>query len=221
MLIVSSILLAFSIDATWSGREERQRERELLSALRSDFERNQALLQTSRSLHEAHRSAARDFLRLSTPGSVPPELEIPDATLLGLVSWHTYDPVLGSLNSAVASGQLSLIRDGQLRVALAGWVDSVEDLIELEVVDRGHAQSFAEVAFGFVPFRSAVFRLGAREAVERSSTAEADYRGLLSSLRAENIAANRVAEIDFILDDIARVESELEGILGLLPETSR
>jgi hypothetical protein len=217
ILIVSSILLAFAIDAAWSGREQRQQESELLEALRADFERNQVLLEASRTLHETHRAAAQDFLRLSSPGSASPASVIPDRTLLGLVSWHTYDPILGSLDSAVASGRLSLIRDSRLRVALAGWVDSVEDLVEQEVVDRGHAQRFAEIAFEFIPYRSAVFRMGAQESVGRPSTAEADYRGLLESLKAENVAANRVAEIGFILDDLVRVQSELEVILGLLP----
>lgn len=217
-LIVSSILLAFAIDAAWNSRGERQREEELLSALRSDFERNAELLRFARSTHESYRSAASDFLALSTPGAAVSGRAVPDETLIGLVSWHTYDPILGTLNSAVASGQLALIRDDRLRIALAGWVDSVEDLVELEVVDRGHAQNFAAVAYDFVPFRSAAFRLTGSDAVGRVSTAEADYAGLLTSLRAENITANRVAEIGFILGDIDRVERELEAILALLDE---
>ena len=123
---------------------------------------------------------------------------------------------MGSLNSAIASGQLYLIRDDRLRVALAGWVDSVQDLKELEVVDRGHAQRFAEIAFEYVPFRSASFRLGLSETLRRESTARPDYAGLLTSLRAENVAVNRVAEIDFILSDIDRLEQQMESLLDLL-----
>ena len=53
------------------------------------------------------------------------------------------------------------------------------------------------------------------------STAEADYRGLANSLVAENIAANRVAEIGFLLGDLARVERELEAILERLEVVMR
>lgn len=109
-----------------------------------------------------------------------------------------------------------MIRDDELRIALAGWIDSVEDLVELEVVDRGHAQSFADVAFDFMPFRSAAFRLSRSEGLGRLSTAEENHSGLLASMRAENIASNRLAEIGFILGDLARVERELEDIVTLL-----
>lgn len=143
-------------------------------------------------------------------------MSVPDEVLLGLVSWHTYDPVLGSLNSAISSGQLSLIQDHDLRVALAGWVDSVEDLNELEVVDRGHAHRFSEIVFDFVPFRSVVFRMGAIDSLRNPSAAQSDFHGLLTSLRAENVAVNRVAEIGFILGDMDRVEEEIETILSLL-----
>lgn len=216
--IVASILLAFAIDATWSGQEERQREQELLAALRSDFARNQELLAIARAEHEGHRLAASEFLTLSDPGGASATSDVPDAVLLGLVSWYTYDPVLGSLNSAIASGQLSLIRDHQLRVALAGWVDSVDDLLESEVVDRGHAHDFADVAFDFIPFRSAVYRLAGSDRIGRPSTGAEDHAALLGSLRAENIATNRVAEIGFILSDVSRVERELQTLLELLGE---
>lgn len=213
-LIIGSILLAFAIDAAWDGREERQREHELLQALQFDFESNRTLLDEAVGMHEDHRAAALAFLERAAPGGVVRAGAIDDADLIGLVSWHTYDPALGSLNSAIASGQLVLIRDDALRNALAGWVDSVEDLNELEIVDRGHALRFADVAFEFVPFRSAVYRLGG--GFDRPSTAEADYRGLLRSLLAENIATNRVAEIGFILEDLERVRRQLDEILSLI-----
>ena len=222
VMIVVSILLAFAIDAAWDGREERQREHDLLVTLKADFERNHELLAEARAIHGSYRDAALDFLATSAPGEeIPAGVGVSDATLLGLVSWHTYDPAVGSLNSAIASGQLALVRDDRLRVALAGWVDSVEDLNELEVVDRGHAQSFADVAFDLVPFRSAVFRLGGAPEVERESTAEADHAALLTSLRAENVAMNRVAEIGFIMGDMDRVEREIGEILDLLEAAMR
>jgi hypothetical protein len=141
---------------------------------------------------------------------------VPDGALLGLVSWYTYDPALGSLNSAISSGQLALIRDDALRVALSGWVDSVEDLYELEIVDRGHAHRFAEIAFEFIPYRSVVVRLAGDDLLGRLSEARADYGGLLTSLEAENVAVNRVAETGFILDDLQRVEAQLQAILELI-----
>jgi hypothetical protein len=216
-LIVGSILLAFAIDAAWESRGEHRREAELLSALRTDFERNREALAEARAQHESHRAAALRYLDVSAPGRQTSRDSIDDETLLALVSWHTYDPVLGSLGSAVASGQLTLIRDDDLRAALASWVDSVEDLNESEAVDRDHAQRFAQVAFDYVPFRSAVYRLGAEE-YGPPSTASADYSGLLTSLRAENIATNRAAEIGFILGDVDRVEAELAEILDRIGE---
>lgn len=219
-LIVASILLAFAIDAAWDGREQARRERDLLMALRADFQRNELLLEDARSIHLRYRSAAVSFLEHTAPGAAPATGAVPDDVLIGLVSWHTYDPILGSLGSAIASGQLALIRDDGLRALLAGWVDSVEDLNELEIVDREHAQRFADVAFDVMAFRSAAYRLGLSELV-RPSTAPEGGRQLLGSLRAENIASNRVAEIGFILEDLDRVEAELEAILTRLESNLR
>lgn len=217
ILIVGSILLAFAIDAAWDSREESSREQELLQALKVDFEHNRELLAEARRAHENYRRAAVDFLALSRPGTdIDPSATVPGGVMFGLVSWFTYDPALGSLDSAISSGQIALIESRPLRTALAGWMDSVEDLKELEIVDRGHAHRFTQVAFEYVPFRTLSQPVIPEGDARRPSTAKGDYAGLLVSLMAENVAANRVAEITFILQDIDRVEDELERILDLI-----
>lgn len=215
VLIVGSILLAFAIDAAWEGIGTDREEAELLSALLSDFQRNQGLLEITAEQHEAHRAAALDFLGGASPEGTAPTDRIDDGTLIGLVSWTTYDPALGSLQAAIGSGRLSLIDNRSLRAELAMWTDLVEDLNETEVADKAHADRFAAVAFQLVPFRSAVFRLG-DPTVERASTASGNYQALWQSLEAENIATNRVAEIGFILSDLDRVRQSLVTIITLL-----
>jgi hypothetical protein len=215
VLIVGSILLAFAIDAAWEGIGTDREEAELLSALLSDFQRNQTLLEVTAEQHRSHRAAALDFLSGAAPAGTAPTEPVDDATLITLVSWTTYDPALGSLQAAIGSGQLSLISDPTLRAELAMWMDLVEDLNETEVADKAHADRFSAVAFRLVPFRSAVFRLG-NPAFERASTATGDYGALWRSLEAENIATNRVAEIGFILADLGRVQQSLETIISLL-----
>lgn len=219
-VIVGSILLAFAIDASWDSIGERRLERELLAGLRTDFERNQVLLGQTRTQHESYRDAALRFLELASPGASPTGAEVDDDTIIRLVSWSTYNPALGSLHAATGSGRLSLISNGALRAELAMWTGLVEDFNEQAFADKGHAERFAALAFTYVPFRSAVARLG-HPSIVRESTAEPDYQGLLDDLVAENIATNRVAEIGFMLSDLAVVEQSLEAILGFLEEELR
>ena len=217
VLIVLSILLAFAIEAWWSEAGEGRQEVELLQGLQADFRVNRDRLAQSRAVHESHRAAALTFLEVSRPGGTPDPGALPDDVLIQMVSWHTYDPVVGTVNSAIASGQLGLIERDELRSELALWLDLVEDLNEEELADRVHTDAFQRAAFEFVSFRSVTHRLGL-PGILRESTAADDYAGLLGSLELENWATARVAEIGYVLDEIDLVEASLDRVLTLLAE---
>lgn len=217
MLIVVSILLAFAIDAWWDGRGLQRQEQDLLVGLQAEFQRNRELLAGNRAQHARHRDATVAFLARSTPAGDPRPEPIDDQVLIDLLSWATYDPLMGTLGSAVQSGQLGLISNQELRIELATWRDLVEDLNEAERVEQDLVTRLAEGAYLYVPFRSVVHRLG-NELVERTSTAEADWVGLLRSLEMENLATNRLAEEIFLLGDLRNVETALERILVLLDQ---
>jgi len=120
ILIVFSILLAFSIDAWWDGQKVEQQRIELLQALRDDFE------QTSMALVAAVAEAKE--LEERTGGfltAVRTNSNIADDSLrllfAGVGQAAIYDPSIPSYQVAVATGRIELVRSPRLIAALAGF----------------------------------------------------------------------------------------------------
>jgi hypothetical protein len=128
VVIVASILLAFSIDAWWDERQERAEEGEALAQLAIDFRANAARLDTVRFYHQRALDANYEIIARAGLGGEP-EGGLSTAELLDQMgtAWN-YDPVLGGINSLIQSGKLGIIQNDSLRVAIAGWPDIVRDL---------------------------------------------------------------------------------------------
>jgi hypothetical protein len=215
VLIVGSILLAFAIDAWWEDQELRQIERDLLAGLHADFLINRDRLANAREVHEADRAAAMSLQELTRPGERQPGVTIPPAMLIEMITWRSYDPLLGTLNSAIASGNLRLIQNSELRSALAGWIDLVEDLNEEELIDRDHAERFQWIVYDYIPMLTVQYDLGY---APRPSTGAPDWEGLLANPLTENFAVGRTVMIFNTLNELDGVEAELNRILGLLEQ---
>lgn len=131
LAIVVSILLAFSIDAWWTERNERDIERAALLELRNDLvESRDQLATVLRSLQSAREeyfyfqsSAAEDLVETD-----------PDKIrwiLTGLVKNHTFDPVTATLDALINDGRLGLISNSRLLRQLSQWqseLDNIEDI---------------------------------------------------------------------------------------------
>ncbi len=134
VVIVGSILLAFGIDAWWDGVQEREEERELLVGLRLEFLENREILRESLALVDGGVAHLRRFLKL-TPDQAA---QIPsDSAWAQVIVPHrrvfSSSLSLGFLDATVSSGKLALVRDGDLRAALArtsGLQADVEEVLD-------------------------------------------------------------------------------------------
>jgi hypothetical protein len=128
--IVASILLAFAIDAWWDGRLQRAAERAAIVGLVQDFEANTELLDdalraTSASMDRIWRvSTLTDAEIAATP------VDSAQVYLFSLWVPTTFDSRDATLDALIASGNLDLIRDAQLRGILARWKNLVTDATE-------------------------------------------------------------------------------------------
>jgi hypothetical protein len=144
VVIVGSILLAFGIEAGWEARGERQERRAVVAALQSDFaaarEGLDGLQANNQEIEATAEAVSAALVASSATIAVPPE------DVVQLIRTPTYDPPLGELRSLIQSGRVSLIRDADLRSALATWETLVADLND---------ESELHVAFiyeEFIPF---------------------------------------------------------------------
>ena len=134
-VIVVSILLAFGLDAWWDRRGAAQREAEILEALSSEFTLTQRRVADAHSRRETILSALSiidDSLRASRSARVP----LSDSIAGWAFFFSTADIPSSVLSSIVASGEVSLLRDGELQGLLAQWPALVDDAREEEILVR-------------------------------------------------------------------------------------
>jgi len=136
VLIVVSILIAFTLDAAWDRYREGQDTRAILLALKSDFEESQKALEDRLEHWEQRTKKAKLLLESKNPGST---LIPRDSALLyiyNLQNYSTFDPSDGALLILQASGELDRIRSANLRNALVSWPGWIQDLKEEEADSR-------------------------------------------------------------------------------------
>ena len=122
-MIVSSILVAFAIDAWWDVRGELESEQNLLVALEQDMVQNQR--EVARVLGLNGRSAALfNALVAGDPDDIV-ELRVDSAAML-LNGSFTFDASDGALRNR----DLSVLRDERLLSALGDWSRQVANLQE-------------------------------------------------------------------------------------------
>ncbi|MFV1988025.1 MAG: hypothetical protein ACC682_12150 [Gemmatimonadota bacterium] len=141
IVIVGSILLAFTLDAWWQERATRDWEFDQLHALRAEFAGNGELLDDAVGRHDQKIQDVAQilkFLQAARPGD---KKIYSDRVLSSLVAWNTSDISTGTLNALLASGGLGDIRDDRLRSELAAWPTVVADAQE----DESLARDFVEM----------------------------------------------------------------------------
>jgi hypothetical protein len=117
VLIVASILLAFTIDAMWDARQERAKERDYLAALQVE------MVLASEELAEDHGRRDRWVAWSDSILAQIPERTAPDSAVnvwiqqVGMLMTRFFPPS-SVLNDLVSSGNLSILTSADLRFAL-------------------------------------------------------------------------------------------------------
>jgi len=128
--IVGSILLAFGIDAQWDNYQDRQQERQILEGLLVEFQSMEEMLDWDQKYYGALRASA---LRLVDIG-MGVEENVSDQEIDQLLEevwwwslptrWNTFE-----LNSVIASGNLALVSNADLRQDLGEWANTLEEVV--------------------------------------------------------------------------------------------
>ena len=138
-VIVVSILLAFSIDTWWSNRIEQQREREQLVSMLAEFKADLSGLDEVLTSVQGHAKNVESLIALLKAAGDEPVL-VPGPLLGSAITWRTSDVSTSTLDALMASGDLNLLRNVELRANLAGLPAFLLDITEDEII----AQNFAE-----------------------------------------------------------------------------
>ena len=143
VLIVLGVLIALSLESVWQDRSERMIERELLASLRDEFTHNASALDRWLLLHERGAASAHAFLSYLEEVPEGREVAVPDSLIGELARTPTFDPDMNSLDAALGSGRISLIRSVAIQRVLANWSRLLLDAQEQE--QRSVNQTYGEL----------------------------------------------------------------------------
>ncbi|MDH3619458.1 MAG: hypothetical protein OER91_01105 [Gammaproteobacteria bacterium] len=130
IVIVASILVAFALDASWANYQESKVERRILGELKEEFESAKARIEISigelETVIEASLELAGSLGRNTSVLSPDTAQDLIDRIL----TFNTLEVPTSVVDSIVASGQVRLISNSELREALAEWPAFIFDVRE-------------------------------------------------------------------------------------------
>lgn len=135
LVIVGSILFAFSLDAWWDQQQLDADTRAQLESLRDELVQSREGLDVILASVQRQSAGVGELLALLREAGDGP-VYVPNALLGAAVSWRTSDVSLSTLESLRVSGHLANVKDPQLRNALAGFPAIVRDAQEDEELAR-------------------------------------------------------------------------------------
>jgi hypothetical protein len=214
-------LLAFGIQAWWEGRQRREAEDEILDQLAEEFVAIQDTLSAVLDEHALHREGVGALLSLAdSSGAGSLTAEDFYGAFLGFTSTHLET---GTLDGVLASGQLSLITDAELRRMLAAWDSAEEEFAEEWRWVGSQVELLTPFVNGEVDWAAAAVPELMPEIgwAADSVVFESNALPFLRSPRARNFLVERAMSEDLVLREgqrlaelAARIRTRIQAALG-------
>ncbi|OUR91145.1 hypothetical protein A9Q87_11780 [Flavobacteriales bacterium 34_180_T64] len=134
ILVVIGILIALSINNKNQDRKERAEETIILKQLLGDFNINLEQLDQKISFRSEFMNSSKTLFKYIDNPSLRNKDSI-DHHIAKTLPYATFDPIMNDLAS---SGELSLIKNIELKQALTHWSSNINDVIEDEVIWRNY-----------------------------------------------------------------------------------
>lgn len=130
-LVMIGILLALQVNNWNIERQERQKEQEILKALKVEFQANLYDLQRVSDEHELIYSELSEIQHITESRNYEdPRL---DSLIHGVVRWFTFTERPSASSNLINSGNLNLITNDELRDLITQWSGTVADVVDDEV----------------------------------------------------------------------------------------
>lgn len=130
LLVVIGILIALNINNRNENRKERAQETIILKQLQTDFNSNLDQLDQKIGFRMNFMNSAKQLFKYIDHPNLRNKDSI-DYHIAKTMPYATFDPIINDLAS---SGELSLIKNIELKHALTRWTSDINDVIEDEVI---------------------------------------------------------------------------------------
>lgn len=157
-MIVVSILLAFGIDAAWATYGERQHLDQLKTSMAADVLATREAVSVRRMWADGVTRGARSILEGIKRGETGPALDSLVFTVGNVFVKGLWAPINHTYEQALSSGDLSLVREPDLRFLLGRYAEALESVeaVQRSVITQYYAElepymvantEYAEVAW--------------------------------------------------------------------------
>ena len=212
-----SILLAFGIQAAWEARTEGREARNALETLLAEFRQHHQDLEENLDSHHAILSSGLRLLAFTGDSIAIPPAQVMDSLLNWVFMNSTsFNASGGAHDALLASGQLSAVRNEELRALLSSWPGLVDDSAEDEEF------VFRDVQERYTPFINS--RIATRNIFATDPAgldlpervALVDYAGLLSDVEFDNLVSYRVYLERIMILENEKLRGSINRIISLI-----
>jgi hypothetical protein len=213
LLIVLGILIAFGLDASWTDRNRRATEKDLLRGLEREMRYNIATLDEADALRAASLEAARALFARTGPEAEAEAYSDVEALLLRIAEGvNTFEPRTGTVNSIIQAGKLDLIRSDPLQTAIASWEEQLRDVREEE--DR----SIENITERFWPYMAGRIVFPSAGSPWEGAFDAPTTEALLRDPAFAQHVAHQMHRIRLTMDDAADLRDLIQHMLRLIDE---
>lgn len=216
VLIVASILIAFSLDAWWDSRRILDEERAALSAVREDFRAARQELDSVLVRNDRVIEAAGIALGL-TPESVT-KLDPDSAHVLMRYAYGgglTFDPPSGALQALLYAGTLGDIRSHELAAELSAWPGLMDEIDEDQVFIIDSFNRLQEMRVRTGTMEQAMIHRGLLAGPATMSQIEI-LTAMLADPQDRGDLALHVGAVQGLQDELGDVDRRLDALLEQL-----
>jgi Family of unknown function (DUF6090) len=212
-LVVIGILIALSINTWNEQRKMNLQEQEILEGLETEFTINFKRLKKVIQLQQkSNESANKIMTYFNQDVSDIPEFKF-DSLQYHIFNGWTFDPRKGLLNSVIASGQINLISNVELKNQLASFEDMVNDLEE-------EAQAVSLLNAKLSSITNEYINVGKQNAISYkifvNEGFRSDYNRFFKDIRVYNIINNASSWRYDLLDEETEIMQSINIILELI-----
>jgi Family of unknown function (DUF6090) len=215
VLVVLGILIALSINTWNEQRKMNLQEQEILEGFKTEFTTNfKQLEKVIKFQQKSDESANKIMTYFNKDVSDIPEAKFDSLQYFIFNGW-TFDPRKGLLNSVIASGQINLISNVELKNQLASFEDMVNDLEE-------ESQSIRLLNAKLASIQSEYINVGKQNAISYkvfvNEGFQSDYNRFFKDIRVYNIINNASSWRYDLLDEETKIMQSIKRILELIAE---